>query len=165
MNARAYQHLITPLLAHQAKIEHAFDIPSIKDLPTLVKLLNIQMVEQEEEQEIGLLTFTLTYKEISPLEFRGWKLMDLPEDVEREIYSYFKNSLEITLQIDFRNRWPFRSPRTKILSCSKQAQTKEFTELVHRYNCDLQADWSPALGFDKTLLMLLVRLLEKIQYV
>lgn len=158
MNARAYQHLLSPLQAHQGHIEHAFDIPSIKVLPTLVKFLNIQLAEGEE---LGLLTFLLTYREVSPLEYGRWKLLDLPEDMEREIYSYLKSSTVLTFQVDFRNRWPFRSPRVTVLS---DTSSYGFSKVIHRYNCDLQAEWSPALGFEKTVLMLLVRILDHIQF-
>ena len=161
MNARAYQHLIAPLVSHRETIEHAFDIPSIKVLPTNVKSLNLRL--EEGQDELGTLTFHLTYRELSKLEYEAWKLIDLPEDIEREIYSYFKKTLELRFQIDFRNRWPFRSPRVSILSLT--VSDSKLKELVHRFNCDLQAEWSPALGFDKTLLMLLVRILEQLQYV
>lgn len=158
MNARAYQNLLSPLHKHQGHIEHAFDIPSIKVLPTLVKCLNIQLAEGEE---LGLLSFTLTYRELSPLEYGCWKLIDLPEDMERKIYSYLKSTTVLKFQVDFRNRWPFRSPRVTVLS---DKSNYEFSKVIHRYNCDLQAEWSPALGFEKTVLMLLVRILDHIQF-
>lgn len=160
MNARAHQHLILPLAKHQQQIEHAFDIPSIKVLPSQRKILNIRL---QDSEEIGLLKFVLTCKDVSNLEYEGWKIPDLPEDIEREIYGYFRNSLTICFQIDFRNRWPFRSPITSLLSCTDS--TLKLGELFHRYNCDLRADWSPSLGFEKVVLMLLCRILEKIDYI
>jgi hypothetical protein len=159
MNARTYQRLVQPFL-NSEHIEQAFDIPSTKVLPTQTKYINVII---HPSNELGLLTATFSYKECSALEAEGWQLLDTCKDVQGLVYSYLRDSLKITLEIDFRDHWPYWAPKIKVIHCSNE--THNITKLVQQFHCDLRAQWSPALGFEKTLLMLLVRILERIHYV
>ncbi len=159
MNARTYQRLVQPYVGTQ-HLEQLFDIPSSKELPSISKNINVFI---EPSDQLGLITIQLTYRECSTLEKQGWQLMDTCQDVERLIYSYLKDSLTITVEMDFRENWPYWAPRIKVTDMKND--TYQIIPLVRSFNCDLRTEWSPALGFEKTLLMLLSRVLEKIQYV
>jgi hypothetical protein len=159
MNPRIYQRLIQPHLA-VPHLEQIFDIPSIKVLPSLAKSIHVIVVPSDE---LGLLTLEVTYKERSTLEHDGWQLMDTCKDIQGVIYSYLQDTLKVTIQMDFRERWPIWAPKLKVTHCSDDRY--KITPVVNQFHCDLRAEWSPALGFDKALLMLLSRILEAIKYV
>ncbi len=159
MNARSYQRLVQPYVGTQ-HLEQVFDIPSSKDLHSISKNINVFI---EPSDELGLITIKLRYKECSLLEKRNWQLMDTCEDVERLIYSYLKESFTITIEMDFRENWPYWAPRIKVTDIKND--TYQIVPLIRLFNCDLRTEWSPALGFEKTLLMLLSRILEQIHYV
>jgi hypothetical protein len=158
---RAYTKHIQPFLQeHGSHTEQAFDIPSTKVLPTETQILNVTLTGLDE---IGLVEVKIDLKKMSTMEHQEIHLDPVCDDIERLIYSYLKDSLSLTVLMDFRNNWPFWSPKMKLIKISKD--THDLNSVVQRFNCDLSADWSPALGFDKTLLLLLSRILEATKYV
>ena len=159
MNVRTYQRVVQPFLATQ-HLEQVFDIPSSKALPSVTKSLNVSVIPSDQ---IGLLDIRIAYSECSTLEAEGWQLLDVCEDIEREIYSYLRHTVKLTIEVDFRDHWPYWAPKIKLIHSSNDSE--HLTRLVHQFNCDLRTEWSPALGFDKTMLMLLSRILEELKYV
>ena len=158
---RAYTKHIYPFLKqHGSHTEQAFDIPSIKVLPTETSLLNVTLTGLDE---IGLVEVKIDLKKMSTLEYNEIQLDPICEDVERLIYSYLQDSLSVTVLMDLRNNWPFWSPKMKVIQISKDEH--DLNKVIQRFNCDLSTDWSPALGFDKTVLLLLNRILEATKYV
>jgi len=159
MNLRTYMRLVHPYLAAQ-HLEQVFDIPSSKVLPSQSKRLNVSL---QPSDQLGLVSVVLHYKECSTLEEQGWQLLDTCKDVEGVIYSYLQDSFQMTIQMDFRENWPYWAPRITVHDIKNDRY--DITTLVRHFNCNLRTEWSPALGFDKTLLMLLSKILEKIHYV
>ncbi len=159
MNPRTYQRLVQPFVGTE-HLEQVFDIPSSKDLPSISKNINVFV---EPSEQLGLITVKLQYKECSILEKQNWQLVDTCQDVQGLIYSYLKDTLTITMEMDFRENWPYWAPR--IRTADIQNDIYQIVPVVRAFNCDLRTEWSPALGFEKTLLMLLSRILEQIHYV
>jgi hypothetical protein len=158
---RTYTKTILPFLkAHGSHTEQAFDIPSIKVMPTETTLLNVSLKDLEE---IGLVELTVTIKKLSTMEHQDVHIDPVCYDVEKLIYSYLQDTFTVTVLMDFRNNFPFWGPKMKLSKVSKDIYNLD--SVINRFNCDLQADWSPALGFDKTLLLFLSRILEATNYV
>jgi hypothetical protein len=161
MNPRAFNRMMERFRHHgTSHLEQVFDIPSSKVLSTLTKLINLQITETSQ---LGVLEFTFKYMELSTLQYQGWKLMDMCEDMERLVYSYLKDVLVLKFQIDFSNRFPFRAPKVTITFCSNPRY--DIYTVTEQFNCDTFHDWSPALGIDLTTLCFLNRVLEAIKYV
>lgn len=159
MNTRTYNRLVLPYLDTR-HLEQVFDIPSIKVLPSITKRINVYL---RPTDELGLLYIHLDYSEKATIDDQRWQLMDVCKDVEGVIYSFLQDSWSLTIEIDFRERWPYWGPKLKLMGLENDRYKLE--PLIRQFNCDIRAEWSPALGFDKTLLMLLSRILEQINYV
>lgn len=160
MNPRAFQRMMQPFEKFNGiHIEQAFDIPSSKDLPTTQKRICVKFGDLTQ---VGHLDLAIYHQERSLLESQRAQLLDVPEDLERLIYSYLKETITLKLQVDF-TRCPFRAPKVSVVECSHPSI--DIYTLVERFNCDACHDWSPALGIDKSLLILLSRILELIGYV
>ena len=159
MNVRTYQRLVYPFVGSQ-HLEQLFDIPSSKELSSISKNINVYI---EPSEILGLITIKLQYKECSSLEKQGWQLVDTCRDVQGVIYSYLQDSMTIVIEMDFRENWPYWAPRIKVTEIKNDIY--RIIPLVSSFNCNLRTEWSPAFGFDKTLLMLLSRILEQIHYV
>jgi len=159
MNVRTYNRLVTPYLG-RSHLEQVFDIPSSKVLPSTTKRINVYV---RPSDELGLISVEFHYSEKATIEEQGWQLMDVCKDVEGVIYSYLQDSFHVTFEIDFRERWPYWGPKISLKEMKNDRYN--IAPLIRQFNCDIRAEWSPALGFDKTLLMFLSRILEQIKYV
>lgn len=160
MNVRAYTNLVQPFVGNNNQIEQVFGIPSTKVLTTTTKLLNVAFVPSEE---LGRIELVLTYRELSNLEYEGYEMLDTLKDTQGIIYSFLRDTFRVTIELDFRDHWPFWAPKIKVTHTNNNNYNIDM--LVKRFNCDLRAGWSPALGFEKTVLMLLTLILEAIHYV
>ena len=90
-------------------------------------------------------------------------LETLPEDIERLIYGFFMDSNTIRIQMTLPNEFPIRPPQFTLLTATKGGT--KIQQVTQQLNCDLSFDYSPALAIEKTLLILLSRLLNKLEYV
>lgn len=87
----------------------------------------------------------------------------LPEDIERLIYGFFVDSNTIRIQMELTNDFPIRPPKFTLLTATKGGT--KIQKVTHQMNCDLYSEYSPALAIEKTLLILLSRLLNKLEYI
>lgn len=160
MEARLFERLMRPLQPHLNHLEQAFDIPSSKVLPTRTKSIRLQIDESANLQRVPV---TVYYRDICRLESGRWQIPAVPEEIEDLIYSYLRDKVTIRFEIEIANRFPYRAPKVKVTECSNP--NYDIYTLVEKFNCEAQDSWSPALGLDKTLLILFSQILELIGYV
>jgi len=86
-----------------------------------------------------------------------------PEDIERLIYEFFVESNTIRIQMELPNDFPLRPPKFTLLTATKGGT--KIQKVTHQLNCDLYSEYSPALAIEKTLLILLSRILNKLKYI
>lgn len=111
---------------------------------------------------LGQYILVLRIKEQNLAETVGVPLEIFPEDIERLIYGYLKGSNEIRIRMTTPDLFPIRSVSFKLLSATHAATQIQI--IVHQINCDLNVDYSPALAIEKTILILISRILESINY-
>ena len=111
---------------------------------------------------LGQYVLVLRVKEQNLGEKVGVPLEIFPEDIERLIYGYLKGSNEIRILMTTPDLFPIRSVSFQLLSATHSAT--QIQSIVHQMNCDLNVDYSPALAIEKTILILISRILECIKY-
>lgn len=111
---------------------------------------------------LGEYILVLRIQEQNRAEIMNIPLEIFPEDIERHIYGYLKTSNEIRIQMKTPDLFPIRSVSFKLLSATHSAS--EIQTIVHQINCDLNVDYSPALAIEKTILILISRILVFIKY-
>lgn len=111
---------------------------------------------------LGHYILVLRVTEQNRAEIMGVPLELFPEDIERLIYGYLKSSNEIRIQMTTPDLFPIRPVFFKLLSATHSAT--QIQTIVHQINCDLNLNYSPALAIEKTILILLSRILVFIKY-
>lgn len=94
-------------------------------------------------------------------EFKKVPLTILPFDIEKLLYGFLSHSNTIRMKMILPNDFPIRPPRFDLLSATRKEPSIQ--KEVAAFNCDLAVDYSPALAVEKTLLILLTRILAVLE--
>lgn len=140
-------------------METYFNIPSEKMEDSLLRKIHLS-IQPSEDSACVLCEFH--YEQISVLEKDGWSFPSIPLDIERLMYSYFKNTQTISFTVDCSRDFPLRAPRILLHSTNSPDLRKAFETIQCKLYSD---DWSPAMGPEFSLLPILCEFLEAVKYV
>ena len=141
-----------------------------RNLESYFQITPIQTGSQEKRVQIwfeptevvGQYILALDYTEQNLAEKEAVPLLVFPEDIERIIYSYLRDQNQIRIKMTFPEAFNIRPLSFKLLSATKRIT--EIQAAVHQMNCDLNVEYSPALAIEKTVLIMIVRLLEVLPF-
>jgi hypothetical protein len=137
-----------------------FQIPEVIQKDHLETSLNIWI---EPTDILGVYILVLHQVTAHLADAAKVPLKAVPEDIERLIYGFFVESNTIRIQMELTNDFPIRPPKFTLLTATKGGT--KIQKVTHQMNCDLYSEYSPALAIEKTLLILLSRLLNKLEYI
>jgi hypothetical protein len=137
-----------------------FQIPEVVQKGYLETSMNIWM---EPTDILGAYILVLHQVTAHLADTTKVPLEAVPEDIERLIYGFFVDSNTIRIQMELPNEFPIRPPKFTLLTATKE-DTK-IQKVTQQMNCDLCVDYSPALAVEKTLLILVSRILSKLKYI
>jgi len=113
-----------------------------------------KMTFQLDHDELGNILFvTIQYKKQYPF----YDIKELPTDVCREIMSYTMDLLEMKLEIDYTNDYPFRAPIWSLIYVNGNLATPVnlldyYSFLVSNHNNQNDREWTAILDIDKDIL-------------